>query len=74
MGNKSFSLAVWPLHRFISILIFIYLEKCSFFRKNTGTRKIISLDFTTVMSFDLLVSVTTINMVSTVRVNGSLLD
>ena len=61
MGNKSFSLAVLPLHRFISILIFMYLEKCfflfvSFFRKkkNTGTRKTISLDFTTVMSFDLL--------------------
>ena len=46
-----------------------------FFRKNnTGTRKIISLEFTTVMSFYLLVNVTTIKMVSTVRVNGSLLD
>ena len=61
MGNKSFSLAVLPLHRFISILIFMYLEKCSVFFlflffswKNTGTRKTISLDFTTVMSFDLL--------------------
>ena len=61
MGNKSFSLAVLPLHRFISILKFMYLEKCSFFffffffsRKNTGTRKTISLDFTTVMSIDLL--------------------
>ena len=64
----------------------MYLEKCFFFfffffflffvfsEQNTGTRKIISLDFTTVMSFDLLVSVTTIKMVSTVRVNGSLLD
>ena len=31
MGNKSFSLAVLPLHRFISILIFMYLEKCFFF-------------------------------------------
>ena len=54
------------------------LEKCSFFffffEKNTGTRKIISLDFTTVVSFDIVVSVTTIKMVSTVRVNGSLLD
>ena len=29
MGNKSFSLAVLPLHRFISILIFMYLQKCS---------------------------------------------
>ena len=59
MGNKSFSLAVLPLHRFISMLIFMHLEKCSVFvlffsRKNTGTRKTISLDFTTVMSFDLL--------------------
>ena len=66
MGNKSFSLAVLPLHRFMSILKFMYLEKCSvlfllllllllfFSRKNTGTRKTISLDFTTVMSFDLL--------------------
>ena len=45
-----------------------------FFEKNTGTRKIISLDFTKVMSFDLLVSITTIKMFSTVRVNGSLLD
>ena len=60
MGNKSFSLDVLPLHRFISILIFMYLEKCSVFflfffsRKNTGTRKTISLDFTMVMSFDLL--------------------
>ena len=70
MGNKSFSLAALPLHRCISILIFMYLEKCSvlclfvffffsfflffFEKKNTGTRKIISLDFTTVMSFDLL--------------------
>ena len=57
----------------------MYLEKCSFFfffffEKNTGTRKIIFLDFTTVMSFDLLVSVTTIKMVSTVMVNRSLLD
>ena len=40
----------------------MYLEKCSVFfffffffsKKNTGTRKTISLDFTTVMSFDLL--------------------
>ena len=81
MGNKSFSLAVLPLHRFISILILMYLEKWSVFfffffvfflflffwflffffvfflfpfEKNTGTRKTISLDFTTVMSFDLL--------------------
>ena len=57
MGNKSFSLAVLPLHRFISILIFMYLEKCSFFffsKKNTGTWKTVSLDFTTVMSFDFL--------------------
>ena len=67
MGNKSFSLAVLPLHRCISIFIFMYLEKCSVFffvvvvfekkkkkKKNTGTRKIISLDFTAVMSFDLL--------------------
>ena len=58
MGNKSFSLAVLHLHRFISILIFMYLEKCSvvlfFSEKHTGTRKTISLDFTTAMSFDLL--------------------
>ena len=27
VGNKSYSLAVLPLHRFISILIFMYLEK-----------------------------------------------
>ena len=58
MGNKSFSLAVLLLHRFISILIFMYLEKISVFvffsKKNIGTRKTISLDFTTVMSFDLL--------------------
>ena len=55
MRNKSFSLAVLPLHGFISILKFMYLEKCSVFffsRKNTGTRKTISLDLTTVMSFD----------------------
>ena len=57
----------------------MYLEKCSFFlffffESKTGTRKIISLDFTTVMSFDFLVSVSTIKMVHTVRVNGSLLD
>ena len=66
----------------------MYLEKCllcflavcfSFFFlffsfRNTGTRKIITLDFKTVMSFDLLVSVIIIKMVSTVRVNGSLLD
>ena len=54
MRNKSFSLAVLPLHGFISILKFMYLEKCSFFffffSKNTGTRKTISLD----LSFDLL--------------------
>ena len=31
MGNKSFSLAVLPLHRFISILIFMYLENAMFF-------------------------------------------
>ena len=58
MGNKSFSVAVLPLHRFISVLIFMYLEKCSvfvlFFENHTGTRKLISLDFTKVMSFDLL--------------------
>ena len=59
MGNKSFSLAVLPLHRFISILIFMYLEKCFvvvffFFIKHTGTQKTVSLDFTTVMSFYLL--------------------
>ena len=64
MWNKTFSLAVLPLHRFISIVIFMYLEKFSvffffffflfFLKKNTATRKIISLDFTTVMSFDLL--------------------
>ena len=29
--NRSFSLAVLSLHIFISILIFMYLEKCSFF-------------------------------------------
>ena len=60
MGNKSFSLAVLSLHRFISILIFMYLEICSFHflfffsKKNTGTWKTVSLDFTTVMSFDFL--------------------
>ena len=55
MGDKAFSLAVLPLHRFISILIFMYLEKCFFFFEiNTGTRKTISLDFKTVMSFDRL--------------------
>ena len=70
MGNKSFSLAVLQQHRFISILIFMYLEKCSFFFsffsvKHTGTRKTISLDFT-VMSFDLLCKSKTIKMVSIV--------
>ena len=66
MGNKSFSLAVLPLRRFISILIFMYLEKCSvlffvclfcflfFLEKILAHGKKISLDFTTVMSFDLL--------------------
>ena len=58
MGNKSFSLAVLPLHRFISILILMYLEKCFFFfffeKKNTGTWKTVSLDLTTVISFDFL--------------------
>ena len=45
-----------------------------FFEKKYWHTEIISLDFTTVMLYDLLVSVTTIKMVSTVRVNGSLLD
>ena len=31
MGNKSFSSAVLPLHSFISVLIFMYLEKCCIF-------------------------------------------
>ena len=68
MGNKSFSLAVLPLYRFIFNLdiyvfgkmfcffffFFFCLFVCFFFERNTGTRKTISLDFTTVMSFDLL--------------------
>ena len=78
MGNKSFSLAVLPLHRFISILIFMYLEKCSVFffcvcffvvvffgKKNWHTEN----NFLGFYNCHLIfcVSVTTIKMVSTVR-------
>ena len=62
MGNKSFSLAVLPLHRFISILIYMYLEKCSVFflfcfvfsKKYWHTENNFFGFYLSVMSFDLL--------------------
>ena len=77
MGNKSFSLAVLPLHRFISILIFMYLEKCSvFFCFCFFLEKILAhgkqFPWILQQSCHLIfcVSVTTIKMVSTVRLVG----
>ena len=77
MGNKSFSLAVLSLHRFISILIFMYLEKCSvvlfclgfffFFLLAHGKQFPWILQQTCHLIF--CVSVATVKIVSTVRFN-----
>ena len=77
MWNKSLSLAVLPLHRFISILILMYLEKCSVFvsLKNIlahGKQFLWILQQSCHLIF--CVSVTTIKMISTVRFNWSFLD